>query len=198
MFNKKKSHIEWLFCFAIIAIYLIMLKQNDKEDDRMSGEKYDRLKTIDIKTTLNAIGEQVEILKKKGNFEALKNGIKSHRNILDGVEVHLTSLRLLTFYQKGTVCSCCGLESSYFAFERNAPKKGKEAQGTYHLNLWGINEDGEEVLFTHDHTLARSLGGADNGTNTTTMCTKCNNDKSKGERILAQQKREAEKNSIVA
>ncbi|MNE07882.1 hypothetical protein D3C80_1005220 [compost metagenome] len=37
------------------------------------------------------------------------------------------------------------------------------------------------MLFTHDHTLARSLGGTDDASNTTTMCAKCNFLKSKGE-----------------
>lgn len=164
----------------------------------MSGQAYDRLKKISIEETMSAIGVQVDYLKKRGFFEALKNGHKSKRQILDGVEVHLTSLRLLTFFQKGTTCSCCGLKASYFAFERNAGKKGKQAEGSYHLNLWGVNEEGEEILFTHDHTLARVLGGADDGTNTTTMCTKCNCEKSKLEKVLAQEKRAKERENIAA
>lgn len=158
----------------------------------MSGQAYDRLKKVSIDETMDAIGVQVKYFKEKGLVDALKNGNKSKRDVLDGVEVHLTSLRLLTFFQKGTICSCCGLEASYFAFERNRGKKGRPPQGSYHLNLWGVNEEGEEVLFTHDHTLARVLGGADDGTNTTTMCTKCNCEKSKLEKVLAQEKRAKE------
>lgn len=165
----------------------------------MSGQAYDRLRTVSIEETLSAIGEQVKIIKDKGLFHLLETGSKGRRHLLDEVEVHLTSLRLLTFYKDGTTCSCCGLKASYFAFERNAPRKGKEAQGSYHLNLWGVDEAGEEVLFTHDHTLARSLGGEDKSINTTTMCVKCNGDKAKIEYVLAKEKRENErKNSIAA
>ncbi len=127
----------------------------------MSGQAYDRLKKVSIEETMSAIGIQVKYFKEKGLVEALKNGNKSKRTMLDGVEVHLTSLRLLTFFQKGTVCSCCGLKASYFAFERNAGKRGKPAQGSYHLNLWGVNEEGEEVLFTHDHTVYFKLYKSD-------------------------------------
>jgi hypothetical protein len=41
------------------------------------------------------------------------------------------------------------------------------------------------VLFTHDHTLARGLGGADAIENTTTMCSPCNQKKSRLEGALA-------------
>jgi hypothetical protein len=74
------------------------------------------------------------------------------------------------------------LEAKYFALEKTLEKD------PYHLNLYGV-KNGKEVLFTHDHTLARSLGGRDNISNTTTMCTHCNFEKSKGERVLAEKLR---------
>lgn len=158
----------------------------------MSGQSYDRLRTVSLEKTLEAIGEQVKIIKNNKQFHLLQNGSKAKRHLLEGIEVHLTSLRLLTFYEKGTECSCCGLKAEYFAFERNAGRKGKPSQGSYHLNLWGRDKEGEEVLFTHDHTLARSLGGIDDSTNTTTMCVRCNGDKAKIEYILKMQLRQKE------
>lgn len=91
--------------------------------------------------------------------------------ILHGQKVNVTSLRLKNFV-KSTVCSCCGLEATHFAVESN---------GNWHLNLYAAREGKREMLFTHDHTLARSLGGSDDESNTTTMCAGCNFAKSRGE-----------------
>lgn len=92
--------------------------------------------------------------------------------VLLGRKVNVTSLRLQTF-AKSCTCSDCGLEATHFAVENNS---------NWHLNLWADRgPDKKEMLFTHDHTLARSLGGADDETNVTTMCAKCNHKKSIGE-----------------
>lgn len=93
-------------------------------------------------------------------------------NVL-GTNVKLFSkgTRLKTFFEHGTECSACGLQASFYAVERPAHETG---DFPYHLNLWGIDGKGQEVLFTHDHTLARSAGGKDHTSNTTTMCSPCN------------------------
>lgn len=98
---------------------------------------------------------------------------KQPRVMLGGamVKVFGTSCRMKTFYHHGTKCSACDLEARFYAVERDI--KCKDG-APYHLNLWGIDTNGDEVLFTHDHTLARSAGGADNISNTTTMCSPCN------------------------
>lgn len=94
-----------------------------------------------------------------------------------GHVVNVTSLRLQTFVES-TVCSCCGLAATHFAVEHNDGYN-------WHLNLWAdrSNEGKGEMLFTHDHTLARCLGGADDESNVTTMCAKCNHRKGFDERI---------------
>lgn len=94
-----------------------------------------------------------------------------------GHVVNVSSLRLQTFV-KSTVCSCCGLAATHFAVEHNDGF-------SWHLNLWAdrSNEGKGEMLFTHDHTLARCLGGADDESNVTTMCAKCNHRKGFDERI---------------
>lgn len=94
------------------------------------------------------------------------------RTELFGKQVKLFSrgTRLRTFY-RSTKCSACGLQASYYAVER--PVRETD-DFPYHLNLWGKDKKGNEILFTHDHTLARSAGGADNVSNTTTMCSPCN------------------------
>lgn len=108
--------------------------------------------------------EEVLPLIRNPNIQAVK---------LHGRKVNVTSLRLRTF-GKSCTCSDCGLEATHFAVESNS---------NWHLNLWADRsaEGKKEMLFTHDHTLARGLGGADNESNVTTMCAKCNHKKSIGE-----------------
>ena len=94
--------------------------------------------------------------------------------VLLGHKVKVTSLRLQTF-AKSCTCSACGLVATHFAVETNSD---------WHLNLWADRGPGKtEMLFTHDHTVARSLGGADNESNVTTMCAKCNHSKGREEYI---------------
>lgn len=101
-----------------------------------------------------------------------KGSKNTHRVQIKDFLVKVTSLRLKTFAKTGTSCSCCGIEAEYFAVEKN----NKDQH--YHLNLWGKDKENKPILFTHDHILARSLGGADNLTNTETMCSPCNFEKS--------------------
>lgn len=52
---------------------------------------------------------------------------------------------------------------------------------TTHFNLWAVDPDGTEVLMTHDHKLARALGGKNALENTQTMCSPCNGNKAVAE-----------------
>lgn len=106
-----------------------------------------------------------------------------------GYLVNTKSLRLQNF-GKSIVCSCCGLKATHFAVESNSGRIP-----SWHLNMWAsVGSDQPEVLFTHDHTKARSLGGTDDQKNTTTMCAPCNNAKSVGEREQLRLKRLTEGN----
>lgn len=137
--------------------------------------RYERLGTL-------AVDEVVQVIK---SFAGLR---KAKAEFL-GQQVNCVSLRLRTFALKGTVCSKCALAATHFALEKtNHPS---HADGPYHLNLWGVDSEGKEILFTHDHTLARSLGGADNLSNTTTMCEPCNSKKAIGEQVEAERRRAA-------
>lgn len=96
-------------------------------------------------------------------------------------------LRLRTFRDKGLCCAYCGLNATHFALERCM---GQTKDKKPHLNLWGYTDQGKEILFTHDHVHARSLGGADDISNSVTACEKCNSKKSKYEnRILEEVKK---------
>jgi hypothetical protein len=94
---------------------------------------------------------------------------------IDGVVCSIKSggVRLPTFVKHGTTCVTCKLPASFFAVERRGGQTTR-----YHLNLYGVNDKGMDVLFTHDHILARSAGGLDTLENTQTMCSPCNSHKS--------------------
>lgn len=88
---------------------------------------------------------------------------------LDGDVIKGNSDRYKTFFTKGIKCVICGIEGDFFAKEKFPFDK------SYHLNLYAINENGEEVLMTKDHILPRSKGGKNHISNYQTMCMICNN-----------------------
>lgn len=85
------------------------------------------------------------------------------------------SQRYQTFFTKGCKCVKCGIEGKYFAKERFRD------QSTYHLNLYTVDDNGNEVLMTKDHIIPQSKGGSDDISNYQTMCEPCN--KEKGSKI---------------
>jgi hypothetical protein len=88
---------------------------------------------------------------------------------MQGEPVKLSSQRYAVF-QASQVCPHCGLEASYLAVEKDA----LIGTARYHINMYGVNESGEEILFTKDHIKPKSLGGANKLENYQTMCVVCN------------------------
>lgn len=95
-------------------------------------------------------------------------------------EVSLNSLRLYTFATHPPCCSNpdCTVKAAFFAVELQTAKDGRPVNSHHQLNLYGVDKEGNTHLMTHDHTMARSLGGEDSLTNTSTMCARCNRRKS--------------------
>ena len=120
---------------------------------------------------------------------------------LQGHKVGIGSLRLVTFAKAckdGKIhCVGCGLEASFFSIDSFYAVGDKTSA---HLNLYGRKPDQfgveQDVLFTHDHILARALGGVDSLENTQVMCSPCNNKKSRVENKLAV-KMKAEKEALL-
>jgi hypothetical protein len=118
------------------------------------------------------------------------NSAETKRVPVNGHPVGVVSLRLRTFGRMfkntGKIhCVSCGLPAEFFAVE----KFSRGVQPFAHANLYGTS-DGKDVLFTHDHILARSLGGADNLSNTQVMCSPCNAKKGVYEQKLAKHRKQ--------
>ena len=105
----------------------------------------------------------------------------SHRHLpnkyktINGVQVKITSQRYKLF-QENKFCVKCGIEGTFLAIEKHSPEIEK-----YHINMYGINENGDEILMTKDHIIPKSKGGENILSNYQTMCSKCNSDKGNGD-----------------
>jgi len=85
--------------------------------------------------------------------------------------VNMSSLRLLCFKEKGIKCVTCGIEGKFLALEKGIKDK------TYHVNMYALDQEGDEVLMTKDHIHPKSKGGKDHISNMQTMCKVCNEEK---------------------
>lgn len=116
--------------------------------------------------------EEVEEKVKDVLFEKERNLSKVN---FDGDMIKGNSQRYQTFFTKGCKCVKCEIEGKYFAKEKHLKDR------SFHLNLYAIDENGEEVLMTKDHIIPKSKGGANDISNYQTMCERCN--KAKGNRL---------------
>lgn len=108
---------------------------------------------------------------------AIDEPMKKVRHQVGDHEVHTTSLRLRVFALKGITCYICGLKATQFSIDDTPTGK------THHMNLWGT-KDGMPMLFTHDHVIDRSKGGADELHNVEPCCAYCNNQKNMRENYV--------------
>lgn len=120
----------------------------------------------DKKYSIEEVFSKLPTCIKEGRWE-----MSMPRADFDGDSIKVATHLLQTFYIKGTKCVGCGLEGQYFAKEKRHPKH------KYHLNLYGIDENDNEVIFTKDHIYPKSKGDRDNINNYQTMCKKCNSEK---------------------
>lgn len=93
---------------------------------------------------------------------------KGTRIMFDGDNIKGNSQRYQVFFMKGMKCVRCGIEGKFFAKEKDAHAR------SYHLNLYAIDENGEEVLMTKDHIIPKSKGGPNKLSNYQCMCVRCN------------------------
>lgn len=93
------------------------------------------------------------------------------------------------YYEGKFCCSSCGIEPSH-AVIFSTPQSSEKF-----INFFALDND-KEVLLTHDHTIARSLGGTNELDNTTTMCEQCNRRKSVFESIYGNHRLDIIKNYL--
>lgn len=126
-----------------------------------------------------------------------QKGINPDRH--GGMEIHgqrfpINTRKLITFFlhhAENKFCCAnpdCGLTPSIAVLRQNKKRPGKvNWRGhNWFLSIYGINQHGHWIEFTHDHVLARGLGGSVGVVNTVPMCAPCNNKKSRLEAILCQ------------
>lgn len=106
-----------------------------------------------------------------GQKHQIESG-KYKKVLIDSELINMASDRYKLFFDNRK-CVSCGLEGKYMAMERG------DKDISYHFNMYGIDETGNEVLFTKDHTVPKSIGGKNNLSNYQTMCTRCNAKKNK-------------------
>ena len=92
---------------------------------------------------------------------------------VDGDLTYVNLLGMQLFKEKGCKCVSCNTTGTFFRKEKTSGPK-KMIFSNWHLNLYGVDYMGREVLMTKDHTLAKSKGGEDSLENFETMCQNCN------------------------
>lgn len=174
-FTSSNPHTEDLHC-DLCAVNLD-IDERHKPDCMMVRAKafiYDNPTSSYVHLDRISLTDGIAVI-----IENLEEKVKAFRVRVGSVyEVYVTSLRLRTFAIKGTKCYICGAQATHFSIDRQRPKPVLELP---HMNLWGVKEDGNELLFTHDHVLSRGLGGVDRIENAEPCCSTCNLEKSKTE-----------------
>lgn len=103
--------------------------------------------------------EVFPFLQRESEKRAYKVGDKTYN-------VRMNSKRLAVF-KDNPCCVACGLQGTQFALE------AQTLTSTPHFNFYGLHE-GEMVVLTKDHIIAKAKGGKDSYTNYQTLCATCN------------------------
>ena len=139
----------------------------------LSGEYY--LSSTDIRLTESTLERKsihsIEEVRETVNDVLFEQYKQNEKVELDGDIIKGNSQRYQLFFTKGCNCVKCGIKGKYFAKE----KRIKDI--SYHLNLYGIDDNGQEVLITKDYIIPKSKGGQDVLENYQTMCIRCNESK---------------------
>lgn len=144
----------------------------------MSEEKestYERKGVFKPEQILQFVVMPDELKKVKKGFKRGSPEFKSRtEREYKGQMIKMYSQRYQTFKETGSTCVRCGLKGAFFALETHRYNSGFKR---YHFNLYGIDDDGKEILITKDHIIPKARGGKDQLSNYQTMCSVCNLEK---------------------
>lgn len=107
--------------------------------------------------------ERLQILSIEEVFEAIKNRTVFTFN---DRECSPNGVRVRTYYEHGIACvwEGCKCVGKFFAVERQVDRKtALPRTQSYHLNFYGFNEEGAEVMMTSDHKIPKSREGKKSG-----------------------------------
>lgn len=104
--------------------------------------------------------------------EVVLDEVGPGRKEWDGLMIKMNSQRYRLF-QRSCKCVRCGVVGTRMYLE----KAEKCNENSWHFNLYGVREDGTEVMMTKDHIIPKSLGGKNCLENYQTMCSDCNGEK---------------------
>jgi len=130
-----------------------------------------------IRTKNNRIRKVMRIRHSTLPIEFLDDMVTSGTHKINGVDIRMGSQRYKLFKQN-KCCVKCGIEGEVLAVEID---KADPMPKTYHINMYSIGKNGEEILMTKDHIVPRSKGGRNALFNYQTMCATCNQEKGNGD-----------------
>lgn len=123
-----------------------------------------------------AVNAILDFLPNKDDYP--KNfSLKKVKRNYDGDDIKMGSERYFVF-KKSLSCVFCDIEGQFFAKERHINKNGQPASESFHMNLYAIDSEGNDVLMTKDHIIPKARGGNNNLKNYQTSCYLCNELKS--------------------
>jgi len=95
--------------------------------------------------------------------------------------VNIGASRLRLFKKQGLTCACCGIRATEVSLDLDAQNSKEAGFNKYHINFYARTGDPKNdrehlILFTKDHIVPRSEGGADTNddTNAQVLCYNCN------------------------
>lgn len=106
--------------------------------------------------------------------EALDLFRHNSKFVYENIEIDLRTYKFRTFKRKGINCAFCGIKGSFFALEKNK----KDKVSNFNLQLYALDNNGNEILMTRDHIIPLSKGGRKSSvSNSQPMCYDCNQKK---------------------
>lgn len=153
--SLPENQQDFAYSSLVIGLDRFAIRQKNEKRKKAKGRKvhraaYSRAGTLDVDFVLQNVGSQV-----KTKFGVLGN---------------CASWRIQAYAVNGVTCVVCGLVGNMVAIEKNRIQKTKK----HHLNLYHVNESGEETMITIDHIIPKSKGGGNEISNLQTMCCHCN------------------------